>query len=648
MYLLKMVQYDDTQHHKVYGFVNIEKEDLLDLQVAQEHKQYFFSYCYFTITSPGIKIGELYSPRINLGKEAAKSRNAIFYGIISLMPIKKKIARATAEALAGLGVNNPEFSLALTTDLDHGDYTTNAALAYAKELKSNPRDLAEKIKEGLVLPAEVDRVEVAGAGFLNFFLTQAVLSENLDRILAGGDDYGRSSANRAQEIILEYTNTNVLKPFHIGHLLGNVIGESMARLFEAGGMTVRRVTYQGDTGLHIAKAVWGLIAAGGKKDGSPAEQINYLGQAYAAGATAYEQDPNAQTEIKEINQKIFAASDQKITALYQWGRQISLDHFESLYQKLGTKFDHYFFESEVASEAVRLIKDFAAQGVFTASDGAWVFHGEQYDPSLHTRVFLTAQEIPTYEAKDIAHAIRKDRIYPEAERSVIITANEQSGYFKVVLRALAEVDQTVAAKTEHWSHGMLRLPTGKMSSRTGDVISAESLIETVEKMVNEKMKNFDGSASARAEVARQVAIGAIKYSILKQDTAKDIIFDLEKSISFEGDSGPYLQYTYVRIKSILTKAGRPSSVPADRVEAGKLERMLWRYPEIVRRADLEKAPHQLCVYLFELAGEFSSYYAQERIIGNANEDYRLALVAGVGQVLKNGLYLLGMETPVKM
>ncbi|MEX0918831.1 MAG: arginine--tRNA ligase [Candidatus Paceibacterota bacterium] len=575
------------------------------------------------------------------------------------MLLKDEIKRSLAKALAALEIDGPDFTVEFTADNSHGDYASNVSLVAASAAGMNPRQLAERLLSAIELPKACAKVEVAGPGFLNFFLRDKYLIDNLQTILDQGNRYGRrpAVAEAKSEVVLEYTNTNVLKPFHIGHLLGNVIGESLARLMEAGGQKVRRVTYQGDSGLHIAKAVWGLKRSGGEKTGSLLEQVAYLGQCYADGAAAYENDPLAETEIKEINKRLFTGDDDELSALYHFGRQVSLRHFDNLYAKLGTKFDHYFFESEVTTEAVNLVKENAAKGIFTESAGALVFIGENYDPTLHTRVFLTAQGLPTYEAKDIAHAWRKDRQYPTSTASIIITAVEQKQYFQVVLRALAEIYPAIADKTVHLAHGMLRLPTGKMSSRTGEVITAETLIREVEELVSVRLAENDmaspESLADREEIAlrtQQIAIGAIKYSILRQDVGRDIIFDFERSISLAGDSGPYLQYSYVRTQSVLARANW--RLPADELkpagEVGVLPRLLERYPEVIKRSIADRRPHHLCQYLFSLAAAFSSVYAAEKIIGSADEDYRLAETAAVGQVLKNGLDLLGIAVPDKM
>ncbi len=568
--------------------------------------------------------------------------------VIFLYMISDKISQTLKGVIETLGYPETDFSVELTTDLSFGDYASNIALVLAKQVGKAPLVVAEEIKNHLqsVDWPEIKAVEVAGPGFLNFFLKEQWLVNNLRQIIELGDDYGKHGEFKSQKIIIEYTNTNVLKPFHIGHLLGNIIGESLSRLWQCGGASVKRITYQGDTGLHIAKAVWGLKKSGGSKDKlSIEDRAEYLGQCYALGSNAYDSDDKSKEEIKEINRHLFNKDDQSLLLLYQWGRQVSLDSFENLYKKLGTKFDAYFFESEVAEPAVEIVREYLTKGVFEESDGAVIFNGAKHDSSLHTRVFLTSQGLPTYEAKDIAHALRKNS-FADFDRSVIVTAAEQKGYFKVVLEALRQIDENTAKRTEHLSHGMLRLPSGKMSSRSGEVITADQLLNIVTEEIETKMEQ--GDLSEVKTIAEVIAVGAIKYSILKQDITKDMIFDLETSISREGNSGPYLQYMAVRVNSVIEKAGGLPGGFERLDEISNLEKLLARFPEVVRRSGKENAPQYLCTYLFTLAGQFSSYYSKNKIIGSETEAYRLFLTKAVGQVLVNGLYLLGIGSPDRM
>jgi arginyl-tRNA synthetase len=296
---------------------------------------------------------------------------------------------------------------------------------------------------------------------------------------------------------------------------------------------------------------------------------------------------------------------------------------------------------------VNLVEEGLIKDIFEKSDGAVVYKGEK--KGLHTRVFFTSKGTPTYETKELG--LNKDKFEKEElDHSIIITATEQSGYFEVVLAAMAEVLPAIAAKTRHVSHGFMQLVGGKMSSREGNVISGESLIEEMRAKAFAKMegRTFE-SEEAKEGVADMVAVAAIKYSILKQSSGKNIIFDPEQSLSFEGDSGPYLQYSYVRAESLLKKA-ESGNLKAENPppEVSSLERLLPRFPEVVERAGKEYEPHYITTYLTELASAFNSWYAEGRIIGSEHEPYKLALTKAFALSMKNGLRVLGIRVPEAM
>jgi len=306
-----------------------------------------------------------------------------------------------------------------------------------------------------------------------------------------------------------------------------------------------------------------------------------------------------------------------------------------------------FFESETWQMGKKLVEEYLKKGVFEKSDGAVVFRGEKY--GLHTRVFITSGGLPTYEAKDLGLAQVKLEKY-SFDTSITITAVEQAEYFKVVQKAIEFIFPELVEKIKHVSHGMLRLSTGKMSSRTGDIIVAESILNEVQEKVLEKME--EANTEGKDKIADQIAVGAVKYSILKQAPGNDIIFNFEKSLSFEGDSGPYLQYTYARTQSILNKA-EDVNISASTEKMPEMitnvERLLHQFPEVVELSLYKYEPHYITTYLIQLASAFNNFYAKKRIVDSGeNAPYRLALTSATAIILKNGLHLLGIEAPEKM
>ncbi len=568
--------------------------------------------------------------------------------------IRNDIIESIRKALQNLGISAGVISLEHPSDLNNGDYSTNVAMAYAKQSGTNPRALAEQIKTELEkeLPKEIEKVEVAGAGFINFYLSRQFFADSISEIVKQNQNWGKNTILVGKKVMVEYTQPNPFKPFHIGHLMSNAIGESISRVVEFSGAKTIRANYQGDVGLHVAKAIYGLQKFGMPDTSkSVSEQAQYIGEQYAKGSDKYENNPEAKTEIDAINKKVYDHSDEKINEIYDWGRKVTLDAFEEIYKILGTKFDHYFFESEMALIGEKIVRA-NVPNVFEESEGAIVFHAEKYNPKLHTRVFITSGGIPLYEAKEIGLTMTKfEKENPDL--SITTTAIEQGEYMKVVQQAISLMHPELESRMKHITHGMMRLATGKMSSRKGNVITGESLLRDSMDIVREKVAERELSAEEKETITRIVGVSALKYSILRSSLGSDIVYDFEKSISFDGDSGPYLQYTAVRAQSIIKKAeagGVTSGVLDIPEEMTVLERTLYRFPEVISHSYTELEPHHIATYLTELASAFNSFYANTVIIDKDNSfaPYRVLLVEAFHQTMKNGLWLLGIETPEKM
>jgi arginyl-tRNA synthetase len=576
---------------------------------------------------------------------------------------KKEIHEAIGEALISLGIEVADFSVGYSTDFAHGDLSSNVAMVHAKISKQNPLRLSEKIVEKLNEQkskgrlAAVGKIEIAGPGFINFNLSREFFTKKIQQILKEGDDYGKNILYENKKIIIEHTNLNPFKPFHIGHLVNHSIGESISRLLENSGAEVKRVSYGGDVGLHVAKTIWGMLENSyekeiGKDGVNLEEPIKYIGRAYVEGDKAFESDVVLAQSIKEINKKIFERSDAGINKLYDWGRAESLKYFKKVYAMLGVKFVHQFFESEMAPIGMFVVEEFLQKGIFERSEGAIIFRGEKY--GLHTRVFVSSQGLPTYEAKELGLTKRKMELYP-FDLSIVVTANEQNDYFKVLLKVIEFVFPEIVNKMRHISHGFLRLPTGKMSSRKGGVITGESLIHDVKDIIASKISNRELTDDEKKNILDSVAIAAIKFSILKQAPGSDIVFDMEKSLSFEGDSGPYLQYSSVRGQSVLRKAkkegieefSKKSKIPET---VSDFEKLLYRFPDVVEHATIEFAPQQIVSYLLQLSSAFNSYYAVNKIVDLNDEmsSYKIAVTSSFVQIMNHGLSLLGISVPEKM
>jgi len=585
--------------------------------------------------------------------------------------MKEKIENLIKNALKNLKVETENIVLEHPADLEMGDYSTNVAMVLAKKNKANLKELAEKIVEEIKkllrqdlfkdLRPYLSNIEVKN-GFINFYLSQEFFIKSIEEILEN-KNFGQNKLFEGKKIMVEYTDPNPFKPFHIGHLMSNAIGESISRIIEFSGAKIIRANYQGDVGPHVAKAIYGMHKAGPPADesASPSILAQYIGECYATGSDAYDTDELAKKEIDEINKKIYDRSDEKINQVYDWGRRVTLEAFEEIYKVLGTSFNYYFFESLMAPIGQKLVNENLGK-IFEKSDGAIVFKAEKYDPKLHTRVFITSAGLPTYETKELG--LTKTKFEKEnLDMSVVVTAYEQEEYMKVVAKALQIMSPEIASKMKHIIHGMMRLATGKMSSRKGNVVTGESLILESCAEISKKIEDRNFTEEEKKQVSIDVGVSALKYSILKQNIGGNIIYDFEKSISFEGDSGPYLQYSYARANSILEKAKTENILPGfaflrsdlksskrSDLYVSEIEKLLYRFPEIVLRGAEEFEPHYIANYLIDLARAFNNYYGNTKIIDKNDEEspYKIAITLAFSLIMKNGLYLLGIKAPERM
>ncbi len=581
--------------------------------------------------------------------------------------MQEEIRHYIQQALKSLGLPETAFSVEHPEDFSHGDYSTNVALVCAKNAKANPKELAEKIMAELknLLPPDkgdreglIQKIEIAGPGFINFYLDKNYFSGMVEKINTDPENWAKNTMLAGKKVMVEHSQPNPFKPFHIGHLMSNSIGESISRLVEFSGAKTIRANYQGDVGPHVAKAIFGMYKAGPPADESASPEIlaEYIGKCYAEGSDLYETDPTAKAEIDALNKKIYDRSDAEINKIYDWGRGVTLEAFETLYKKLGTKFDYYFFESDTALVGQKIVRE-NTPAIFEESEGAVVFHAEAHDPKLHTRVFITKNNLPTYEGKELGLTkIKFEKENPDL--SITTTAVEQMDYMRVVYKAISLLWPEIYPRIKHVTHGMMRFAEGKMSSRKGNIITGESLLKDAQAAVLEKMKDREMSDEEKNKISEMIGVSAIKYSILRSSLGSDIIYDFDRSISFEGDSGPYLQYTAVRANAVLEKFKR---MQVNEFEKNKeqninqdisvLEKLLPRFEEITQRAATEYQPNYIVTYLTEIASAFNSFYANNQIV---NPDdikasvYRIKITQAFYNVMKTGLGLLAIQVPEKM
>lgn len=566
--------------------------------------------------------------------------------------MKKQLNQAIFDATKRLGWEVSESQILIDTPPEEvvGEYTTNLAFLLAKTLKKSPLTIAQELAEA-ISDACIDRAEAVAPGYVNISLAKETLQNVVRDILRAGDVYGKNTLHKDKKILFEYTDPNPFKVFHIGHLMPNVIGEALSRIYAFSGAEVKRAVYQGDVGMHVAKALWGAqknIDAFPEPIAPLREFTAFFGNSYVVGSNAYETDEEAKEEMRALNKKIYERADETLNRLYDLGRTKSLEHFEEIYARLGTKFDFYFFESVTGPLGKKIVEENIQNGIFEKSQGAVVFRGEQY--GLHTRVFRNKEGLPTYEAKELGLAYEKLNAY-SYDQTITITGNEIQDYFKVILCVLEKISPELSGRVSCIAHGMLRFADGKMSSRKGNVITGESLMDEMREGAREKFTS-EMTEEEKEKISDQIGIGAIKYSILKQSIGRDVIFDKEQSLSLEGNSGAYLQYTLVRAKSVIRKAkeiGVTGTLESGADLTG-LERLLARFGDTVEYACAHDSPHFVAEYLFILSQSFNAFYAKNTIasLEDRESPYRVAVTQSVAQVLETGITLLGIPTPKRM
>ena len=567
--------------------------------------------------------------------------------IIDKMEIKKEIENLIKEALGKIGLTAPAVHLEHPDDLSFGDFSTNIAMVLAKERKQNTKFLAEDIKNKISESELIEKTEVAGPGFINFFLSKKFFKESINSI---DENFGKLNIYQGKKILVEHSSPNLFKPFHIGHMMNNTIGESITRLAQFSGANVTKISYPSDISLGIAKAVWEIKRKGGEKyfaeqktdlDGAI---MATLGDAYVAGTKAFEDSEDVQKEVREVYKKIISDESSEEYKIYKTGKDLNLSYFEHVVHRLGSRFDAFIFESEAGATGEEIVRKNTPK-VFTESEGAIIFEGEKF--GLHTRVFINKEGFPTYEAKDIGLlSLKFSKWNPDI--SLFVTDHEQKEYFKVVSNAAGQINPEWKEKTIHRTHGRMSFKGAKMSSRLGGVPLATDILNTICEEAMDRMSERD------AEMADKIAISAIKFTILKTEAGKNINFDPETSLSFEGDSGPYVQYTVARCNSLLEKAKSEGFVKKDTPESSwapsELEKTLYRFSEVTETSVANWAPHTVATYLLNLSRAFNSWYGNTKVLDKENENagFYLTLVEKTAMTLKNGLYLLGIESPERM
>jgi arginyl-tRNA synthetase len=526
-----------------------------------------------------------------------------------------------------------------------GDYSTNVSFTVSNHIDLPAKTVAQHIVDNLSNKNIFKKITVDGAGFINIFASDEYL------IRAIGADPDKIYENK--KFVFEYSCPNAFKELHVGHLYQTIYGDITGNLMELGGAKLQRTSFGGDVGLHVAKCLWGMRSklGGGYPENldkismSPFERSKWISSCYVLGAKKYESSDVIKTEIDELNKTIYnfhTVSDHSspLAKIYWTTRDWCFEYFDSFYELIGVQKMRYYPESETASIGLEVVRNQLKQGNLISSQGAIVFKGDK-NKNLHTRVFITSKGLPTYETKDIGVIWMEEEEY-NFDHRFLITGNDQKEYMRVVFAAAETFKPDLKGKMTHMTNGAVKFADGKkMSSRLGNVSRAIDVLKAVQNKVELLVDDPD--------VLNKVTLGAVKYTFAKYSLGKDISFNLEDTVTLNGNSGPYLQYSHARAMSILSKLDYiPNQLNKINPEDRAIIRKLGEYTDSLNIAIKNLQPHYICNYLFEVAQEFNRYYEVNRIIGSKEEKHRSAIVKIYSELLENGLGVLGIDVPGRM
>lgn len=589
--------------------------------------------------------------------------------------IRQKIEKLIRGALNNLGIEEVSFVVEHPAEFDKGDYATNIALVLSKKLGKNPKQIAEElsveIQKFVDTDEDLQKIEVAGPGFINFYLTKDFFKKSISEILDKGNEYGKNGKLFTNQIwAVEYASPNPNKAMHLGHMRNTVTGVTICNLLESNGAKVIREMVDNDRGIAIAKLMWGYLV-GGKKFKEDFKDISYwhehknewltptdtgekpdrfADRMYVIGAEEFNNEDNE----KSIRRMVvdWEAKDPIVWDL--WSTVLSWVHDGQgqTLKRLGASFDYVWHEHEHYEDGKKYVEKGLKEGIFQKlEDGAIVTNlGSK---GLTDTIVQKNDGTALYITQDIALTELKKKKH-NADKMVWVIGPEQSLAMQQLFAVCEQLGIAEAGwlNFKHISYGYVSIKgQGKMSSRAGNVVYADDFLDEVKNKVKDIIK--DRVESDQIEIiSENIAKGVVTYEMLKMGRTKDTAFDFDNALSFEGDSGPYLQYAVTRAHSVLHKADVENitlAVTADDFEITNLEKMLYRFPEVVERAGEDFAPQLVTTYITELAGVFNSWYGNHVIVsGEDNSPYRVALTKAFTHVMQNGLSILAIPVPSKM
>jgi arginyl-tRNA synthetase len=567
--------------------------------------------------------------------------------------LEKIIQKIVIELFA---LEQVDFAVDYAKEEKFGDYATNVAMILAKKVGKNPMEIAETLKKELssleelssFLSSFLSKIEIVAPGYINFYLSEKFLQDKVAEINSAKENFG-TGEKRNGKTMVEYSQPNTHKEFHIGHLRNVFIGSAMVNILKKGGQDVISANYIGDTGTHIAKCLWGMTKFYKDTNLDAIEnKAEFLGKVYAEAVAAIGDKPEYEDEFKQL-QKRFDAGDKQLVELWEKTKQWSLDEFQEIYQELGVEFDIYFWESEEEQAGKKMVVDLMKQDFIKESQGAIIADLEDYN--LGILVLIRKDGGILYGLKDIPLAIKKFSEYG-IDRSIIVVDIRQGLYFKQIFKILELIG--FKEKMQHIGYDFVSLKGSEtMSSRKGNIIPAKFLMEKMIEKVREKFPE--------TKIEKEVGLGALRFYMLKYSAQSKIEFDMGEAIRLDGATGPYVQYAHARICSILRKAQETNAnlVSTDNNSLSllvhekemSLIKELNKFPELVAEVSESYEVHKLPYFAIKLADKFHSFYNACKVIDEENLELtkaRLSLIIATRIVLAETLDLIGVSVPEKM
>lgn len=569
-----------------------------------------------------------------------------------MIDIKNEIASKIAK-VTKLNEEELKSYIEIPMDNKNGDYAF-PCFKLAKELRQAPPVIANNIKEKIEIDNNIIKdIQVIG-GYLNFYINKNYLTKEVLGEISSKDQYGKSEVGKGKNIVIDYSSPNIAKPFHIGHLRSTVIGGALYNIYKYLGYNVTGINHLGDYGTQFGKLIEGYKMWNKEYD-IEKDPIGELTKIYIRINQACKDDEKILEACRD-NFKKLENGDPYCVQLWEKFRELSLKEFQKVYDLLGSKFDSWNGESFYSDKMQEVIDILKQKGKLTDSQGAKIVDLEA-DGIDTPCIIEKSNGSSTYATRDLAAILYRARTY-DFDKALYLTSYEQTLHFKQVFTVAKYLglDEKYTKGLIHVSFGMVQLPTGKMSTREGNIIKLEELlnesIERAEKIIEEKNPDLEN----KKEIAKKVGVGAVIFNDLSNSRIKDEIFEWDKILNFQGETGPYIQYTYVRTKSILEKAGELPEYKNINVEkindkySQEIIKLLYNFEETLIQVTKKEEPSILSRYLIDLAKAFSSFYNENKIIIEDKEvqDARVYLTYAVNQVLKNGANLLGIQMPDKM